>query len=215
MYGPEPEDCFYYITLYNENYSMPAMPDGVEEGIVRGLYRFRTAPPVENGGGHRSQILASGTAMLAALDAQRILADEYGVAADVWSATSYKMLRDEALTVERWNRLHPTEPARTPYVTELLRDSEGPIVAVTDFMKAVPDQIARFVPRPFASLGTDGYGFSDTRVALRRHFEVDAPSIVVAVLHNLAETEAIKTETVSEAISRFDIDPDRQDPRLS
>jgi pyruvate dehydrogenase E1 component len=215
MYGPEPEDCFYYITLYNENYPMPAMPDGVEEGIVRGLYRFREAPALDNGGGHRSQILASGTAMLAALDAQHILADEYGVAADVWSATSYKMLRDEALTAERWNRLHPTEPARTPYVTELLRDTEGPIVAVSDFMKAVPDQISRFAPRPFASLGPGGYGFSDTRVALRRHFEVDAPSIVVAVLHGLAQTEAIKSEVVQEAIARFDIDADRVDPRLS
>ena len=153
--------------------------------------------------------------MLAALDAQQILADEYGVAADVWSATSYKMLREDALTVERWNRLHPTEPARTPYVTEQLRDSEGPIVAVTDFMKAVPDQVARFAPRPFASLGTDGYGFSDTRVALRRHFEVDAPSIVIAVLHGLAQTEAIKAEVVQEAIARFDIDADRDDPRLA
>jgi pyruvate dehydrogenase E1 component len=215
MYGPEPEDCFYYITLYNENYPMPAMPDGVEDGIVRGLYRYQRSPVAGENGMKPAQILASGTAMLAALDAQRILAEEYGVAADVWSATSYKMLRDEALSTERWNRLHPNDPARTPYVTEQLADSEGPIVAVTDFMKAVPDQIARFVPRPFASLGTDGYGFSDTRVALRRHFEVDAPSIVVAVLHNLAETEAIKAETVSEAIARFDIDPDRQDPRLS
>ncbi len=215
MYGPEPEDCFYYITLYNENYPMPAMPDGVEEGIVRGLYRYQRSAAAGQAGMRPAQILASGTAMLAALDAQRILADEYGVAADVWSATSYKMLREEALTTERWNRLHPTDPARTPYVTEQLADSEGPIVAVTDFMKAVPDQIARFVPRPFASLGTDGYGFSDTRVALRRHFEVDAPSIVIAVLHNLAQTEAIKAETVSEAIARFDVDPDRQDPRLS
>jgi pyruvate dehydrogenase E1 component len=214
MYGPEPEDCFYYITLYNENYPMPAMPEGVEEGIVRGLYRFREAPAVANGGGHRAQILASGTAMLAALDAQQILADDYGVAADVWSATSYKMLREDALTVERWNRLHPTEPARTPYVSELLRDSEGPIVAVTDFMKAVPDQISRFARQPFASLGTDGYGFSDTRVALRRHFEVDAPSLVIAVLHGLAQTEAIKAEVVQEAIARFDIDADRPDPRL-
>ncbi len=165
---------------------MPAMPEGVEEGIIRGLYRFREAPAVDNGG-HRAQILASGTAMLAALDAQQVLAAEYGVAADVWSATSYKMLREEALSTERWNRLHPTEPARTPYVTEVMRDSEGPVVAVTDFMKSVSDQVSRFVPQPFASLGTDGYGFSDTRVALRRHFEVDAPSIVVAVLHGLAQ----------------------------
>jgi pyruvate dehydrogenase E1 component len=214
MYGPEPEDCFYYITLYNENYPMPAMPEGVEEGIVRGLYRFREAPAVANGG-QRAQIMASGTAMLAALDAQQILATDYGVAADVWSATSYKMLREEALTTERWNRLHPTEPARTPYVTEVLRDSEGPVVAVTDFMKAVSDQVARFAPRPFASLGTDGYGFSDTRVALRRHFEVDAPSVVIAVLHGLAQTEAIKAEVVQEAIARFDVNPDRVDPRLS
>jgi pyruvate dehydrogenase E1 component len=214
MYGPEPEDCFYYITLYNENYPMPAMPEGVEEGIIRGLYRFQEAPDVADGA-PRAQIMASGTAMLAALDAQRILASEYGVATDIWSATSYKMLREEALSTERWNRLHPTEPARTPYVTEMLRDSEGPIVAVTDFMKAVPDQVARFAPRPFASLGTDGYGFSDTRVALRRHFEVDAPSIVVAVLHGLAQTDAIKAEVVEEAIARFDIDADREDPRLA
>jgi pyruvate dehydrogenase E1 component len=214
MYGPEPEDCFYYLTLYNENYPMPAMPEGVEEGIVRGLYRFRRAPET-NGNGKRAQILASGTAMLAALDAQRILADDYGVAADVWSATSYKLLREEALSTERWNRLHPTEPARAPYVTELLNDSEGPIVAVTDFMKAVPDQVARFAPRPFASLGTDGYGYSDTRVALRRHFEVDAPNVVIAVLHGLAQTEAVKSEVVEEAIARFDVDPEKIDPRLT
>ena len=175
MYGPEPEDCFYYLTLYNENYPMPAMPDG-----RRGRHRARactaTAAAPEPRRTHRAQILASGTAMLAALDAQQILADEYDVAADVWSATSYKLLREDALSVERWNRLHPTEPARTPYVTELLaRQRRARSSRSTDFMKAVPDQIARFVPRPFTSLGTDGYGFSDTRVALRRHFEVDAP----------------------------------------
>ncbi len=212
MYGAEPEDCFYYLTLYNENYPMPAMPEGSEEGILRGLYRFADAP---GAAAHHAQILASGTAMLAALDAQRILLDEFGVAADVWSATSYKLLREEALSTERWNRLHPTEPARVPYVSEQLAASEGPIVAVTDFMKAVPDQVARFAPRPFVALGTDGYGFSDTRAALRRHFEVDAPSIVIAVLQSLADTEAIKGEVVQEAIARFDIDPDREDPRLA
>jgi pyruvate dehydrogenase E1 component len=215
MYGAEPEDCFYYITLYNENYSMPAMPEGVEDGIIRGLYRYQRSSTAGESGTKPAQILASGTAMLAALDAQQILAADYGVAADVWSATSYKALRDEALTTERWNRLHPTEPARTPYVTELLADSEGPVVAVTDFMKALPDGIARFVPGQFATLGTEGYGFSDTRVALRRHFEVDAPSIVVAVLQGLAQADAIKAEVVAEAIVRFDIDPDRTDPRVS
>src|SRR3954471_7969283 len=144
MYGPESEDCFYYVTLYNENYVQPPTPDGVEEGIVRGLYRYQRSAVAGESGCKPAQILASGTGMLAALDAQQMLADEYGVAADVWSATSYKELREDALSAERWNPLHPSEPARTPYVTEVLSDSEGPVVAVTDFMKAVPDGIARF-----------------------------------------------------------------------
>jgi pyruvate dehydrogenase E1 component len=210
MYGPDAEDCFYYLTLYNETYPMPAMPDGVENGIVRGLYPFR---PAASEGRHRAQLLASGTAMIAALDAQRILADEFDVAADVWSATSYKLLREDALSTERWNRLHPTEAPRVPYVTTCLADAEGPIVAVTDFVKAVPDQIARFVPRPFVPLGTDGYGFSDTRIALRRHFEVDAQHVVLAVLDALARQGDIKGEQVAEAIRRYDVDPDRPDPR--
>ena len=211
MYGPKPEDCYYYLTLYNETYPMPPIPDGVEDGIVRGLYPFRAARPAK----HRAQILASGTAMLAALDAQQRLADEFDVGADIWSATSYKLLHDEALSVERWNRLHPTKAPQVPYVTECLTDAEGPIVAVTDFLKAVPDQVARFVPRPFVSLGTDGYGLSDTRVALRRHFEVDAPHLVVAVLEALARQGDVKTEQVAEAIRRYDLDPDRPDPRTT
>jgi pyruvate dehydrogenase E1 component len=153
--------------------------------------------------------------MLAALDAQQRLADEFDVGADIWSATSYKLLHDEALSVERWNRLHPTKAPQVPYVTECLTDAEGPIVAVTDFLKAVPDQVARFVPRPFVSLGTDGYGLSDTRVALRRHFEVDAPHLVVAVLEALARQGDVKTEQVAEAIRRYDLDPDRPDPRTT
>ena len=193
---------------------MPPMPDGVEDGIVRGLYRFQESPEVGKKA-QRAQILASGTAMLAALDAQRRLAEEWDVGVDVWSATSYKLLREDALSVERWNRLHPSEPARTPYVTEPLRDADGPIVAVTDFLKAMPDSVGRFVPKPFVTLGTDGYGFSDTRAALRRHFEVDAPNIVVTVLQGLAQTDAIKDEIVHEAISRYDIDPEKLDPRLA
>jgi pyruvate dehydrogenase E1 component len=190
------------------------MQEGVEEGIVRGLYRFREAS-ADAPTRHRAQIVASGTAMLAALDAQKMLAAEWDVGADVWSATSYKSLREEALSTERWNRLHPTDPARTPYVTELLGDAEGPIVAVSDFVKALPDGVGRFVPKPFVALGTDGYGYSDTRGALRRHFEVDAPNIVIAVLQGLADTDAIKGEVVSEAIARYDIDPDKVDPRLT
>ena len=212
MYGSEPEDCFYYLTLYNETYPMPAMPEGVADDIVRGLYRFRSAPSTAT---HRAQILASGTAMLAALDAQVMLAEEFDVAADVWSATSYKVLRDEALSVERHNRLHPTDAPQVPYVTQRLGDVEGPIVAVTDFVKAVPDQIARFVATPFVSLGTDGFGYSDTRTALRRHFEIDAAHLVVAVLDALARQGDVKRERVAEAISRYDLDADRPDPRTT
>ncbi len=212
MYGPEPDDCFYYLTLYNENYVMPAMPEGVEEGIVRGLYRYRAASEPR---AHRAQILASGTMMQAALEAQEQLAERYDVAADVWSATSYKLLREEALSAERWNRLHPTEAPRTPYVTELLAGSEGPVVAVTDFLKIVPDQIARFVPQPFIPLGTDGFGYSDTRPALRRHFEVDAGHLVVATLDGLAQLGDVKGEVVAEAIRAYELDADAPDPRTT
>jgi len=209
MYGPEPEDVFYYLTLYNEAYPMPAMPEGVEDGIIRGLYRFKEA---ENGGKLKAQILASGTGMLAALEAQRMLAEEWDVAADVWSATSYKLLREDALACERWNRLHPEERPRVPYVTEALNGAEGPVVAVTDFMKTVPDQVSRWVPRPFVPLGTDGYGLSDTREALRRYFEVDAEHVVVSVLWGLAQQGDVKGETVADAIARYGIDPDAENP---
>jgi pyruvate dehydrogenase E1 component len=212
MYGDHPEDCFYYLTLYNENYAMPPMPDGAEEGILRGLYLYRPAPGERT---HRAQLLGSGTALRNAVLAQQLLLEEHDVAADVWSAPSYKLLREDALSVERWNRLHPTDRPRVPYVTEQLRPTEGPVVAVTDFMKMVPDQIARFAPQPFVALGTDGYGFSDTREALRRHFEVDAAHIVVATLSTLAMQGDVKGEVVTEAIRRYGIDPEAIDPRLA
>jgi len=223
MYGEKPEDCFYYITLYNETYTMPAMPPGAKDGILRGLYRYRPAPELGGKGvssgksefTHRARILASGTAMLAAIEAQSLLAEHHDVAAEVWSATSYKTLREDALSVERWNRLHPTEVPRVPWVSHALGGSGNgwPVVAVTDYMKTVPDQIARWVPAPFIPLGTDGYGFSDTRAALRRHFETDAAHIVVAVLHGLAEAGEGKAEAVAEAIRRYDIDPEAVEPR--
>ena len=210
MYCQAPADVFYYITLYNETYPMPPMPDGVSDGIIHGLYQYR---PAAEQRAHRSQILASGTAMLAALQAQRMLSDEHDVAADVWSATSYKQLRDEALSAEWWNRLHPTNPPRRPYVAEVLADANGPIVAVTDFVKAVPDQIARWVPQPFIRLGTDGFGLSDTRTALRQYFEVDAGHIVVATLHGLAQEGELTGDTVAAAIHRYGIDANAADPR--
>ena len=147
-------------------------------------------------------------------EAQAILAADYDVAGDVWSATSYKSLRDEALECERWNRLHPHDPPRTPYVTQQFLDADGPIVAVSDFQKIVPDQIARFVPQPFIPLGTDGFGFSDVRESLRRHFEIDAAHIVVAVLDGLAQLGRVTADVVAGAIERFGIATETPDPRV-
>ncbi|MFL6206934.1 MAG: transketolase-like TK C-terminal-containing protein, partial [Acidimicrobiales bacterium] len=208
------EDVLYYLTLYNENQVMPPMPDDVEQGVIEGLYRWADAP---DGPRHRSTILFSGSANLAAREAQTELAEHYDVAAELWSATSYKRLREQALSTERWNRLHPDQAERTPRVTELLDDGDGPIVAVTDFLKAVPDQIARWVPagRRFVPLGTDGFGRSDTREALRRHFETDAANVVVATLASLAASGDVKPEVVTDAIQRYGIEPERIDPRLA
>jgi pyruvate dehydrogenase E1 component len=220
----DPEgDCFYYLTLYNENYVMPAMREGdaipgvpelgsVTDGIVKGLYRFAPAPEDKR---RRATILFSGSACQAAIEAQRILAEEWDCGAELWSATSYKALREEALAVERFNRLHPSAPAEVPYVTHALSQSEGPVVAVTDFMKQVPDMVARWVPRSFTPLGTDGYGRSDTRAALRRHFEIDAAHIVVAALAGLANCGDAKAEEIADAIYRYGIDAESPDPRLA
>jgi pyruvate dehydrogenase E1 component len=205
-------DVVYYLTLYNENYLMPALPEGAEDGILRGLYKWADAP---DGPSHRAAILFSGTAQGAARAAQAELAERWDVGAELWSATSYKRLREQALSTERWNRLHPTETPRTPLVSELLggEGAPGTVVAVTDFMKAVPDQVARWVPQPFVPLGTDGFGRSDTRERLREFFEVDMRQVVVATLWGLAQQGEIKAETVGEAIAHYDIDPDRADPR--
>jgi len=211
MYGPKPEDIFYYLTLYNENYPQPKMPSpDVEEGVLNGLYRYVGAP---DGPSRRATILFSGPAWQAALSARDILAADYDVAAECWSATSYKTLREDALSAERWNRLNAGEEPRVPFVTSALSGSAAPVVAVTDFMKAVPDMVARWVPGPFIPLGTDGYGRSDTRAALRAHFEVDAESVVVAVLHGLAQAGEAKNEEVAAAIKRFGLDPSKLDPR--
>src|SRR5438105_12190454 len=212
MYGDTPEDIFYYLTLYNENYEMPAMAEGIEKGIVRGMYRFSPAP---EGPRRRATILFSGSASGAAIEAQKLLAQSHDVAAELWSVTSYKNLREDALSAERWNRLHPSQSPRDAYVSEELTHTEGPIVAVTDFMKAVPDQVARWVPSHFTPLGTDGYGRSDTRAALRRHFETDAAHVVVGVLQGLAATGEGKAEDVADAIARYEIDAEALDPRTA
>ena len=210
MYG-DGEDVFYYLTLYNENYAMPPAPEGAVEGVIEGLYRWRDAPSEP---ATRATLLFSGAAWVCAEEATRELAERWGVALELWSATSYKRLREEALSVERWNRLHPTEAPRTPRVTQLLADAAGPIVAVTDFMKAIPDQIARWVPGSFLPLGTDGFGRSDARPALRRHFEIDAGHIVVAVLTQLAADGAVDASEIGKAIAHYGIDSDSVDPRV-
>jgi pyruvate dehydrogenase E1 component len=212
MYGPDPEDVFYYLTLYNENYVMPPMPKGAEEGILKGLYRFAPAP---EGPSRKATIVFSGTAQKAAREAQELLAADHDVAAELWSATSFKALREEALSVERWNRLHPTETPRTPYVTEVLASASGPVLAVTDFMKAVPDQVSRWVPGSYVSLGTDGYGRSDTREKLRRHFETDTSHVVVGVLSSLVQSEDAKPQEVADAIARYELDSEAVDPLLA
>ncbi len=212
MYGDHPEDVFYYLTLYNENYPMPPMPPGAEPGIVRGIYRFSAAPQAPS---RAATILFSGTAQAAAREAQQQLAEHHDVAAELLSVTSYKALREDALAAERWNRLHPTDLRRVPYITEVLYECEGPVVAVTDFMKAVPDQVARWVPGHYTALGTDGYGRSDSRPALRRHFETDAAHIVVAVLSALADLDNGKAEDVADAIDHYGLDTEAVEPRLA
>jgi pyruvate dehydrogenase E1 component len=203
MYGPavdgEDQDVFYYLTVYNEPKVQPAMPEGVEEGIIKGLYRYQEAAPAA-ADAPRTQLLASGTAIHWALEAQRLLAEDWGVAADVWSAPSWTELRREALACDA-ARLRGED--RVPYVTRALAGAPGPVVAVSDWMRAVPDQIAPWVEQDWTSVGTDGFGLSDTREAARRHFGVDPQSLTVQALAALARRGEVKPETVKEAAERY------------
>ena len=216
MYGHEEplrnEDVFYYVTIYNETYEMPPQPDHVTDAdVVRGLYLWADAPDNEDAP-NRATLLFSGSAQGAARAAADELVDRWGVAVDLWSATSYKRLREEALAVERLNRLHPLEAAEVPLITRLLADGEGPVVAVSDYLKLVPGQVARWIPRPYHTLGTDGFGRSDTRDALRRFFEVDAGHVVVAVLHALSRAGSIDPAVVAEAIAHHGLNTEIADP---
>jgi pyruvate dehydrogenase E1 component len=223
MFGPDPEDRFWYMTLYNEPYPMPPMPvdgpegddaaetgDDIRKGIIRGIYRF--ADHSLDGDGRRVTICFSGPMWQAAMEARRLLAEGWGVSADTWSATSWSELRADAVSTERWNRLHPGAVPRVPYIAGTLGAGSGPVIAVTDYVRAVPDQVSRWIDRPFVSLGTDGFGRSDARASLRRHFEVDEAHIVVAALSSLARTGTATTSEVAGAIERFGIDPDAADP---
>jgi pyruvate dehydrogenase E1 component len=197
-------DVFYYLTIYNEPIVQPKEPDDLDvDGLLKGIYRYAAAPNAN--GGAKAQILASGVAMPWALDAQKLLADEWGVEADVWSVTSWNELRRDAVECERHALLNPGEEAPVPFVTQRLGEAPGPVVAVSDYMRAVPDQIARWVPGDYTSLGTDGFGFADTRGAARRYFHVDAQSVVVAVLEQLAKRGEIKPEAPREAFDRYQL----------
>ncbi|MER7332140.1 MULTISPECIES: pyruvate dehydrogenase (acetyl-transferring), homodimeric type [unclassified Micromonospora] len=206
MYGDKQENVFYYLTVYNEPILQPAEPEGVDvEGILKGIYRYSPAPSV-GGDAPKANILASGTGMQWALKAQQLLAQDWGVAADVWSVTSWTELRRDAVECEEHNLLNPGAEQRVPYIQRKLADADGPKVAVSDWMRAVPDLISRWVPGDYTSLGTDGFGMSDTRHALRRHFHVDAESVVVATLRQLALRGAVPASVPAEAAKKYAIE---------
>ena len=199
------EDIFYYLTIYNENYDQPPQPPGSTPGILRGMYKWSDGDAAQP---HKATILFSGPSHGPARTAQAELAERWRVGADLWSVTSYKRLREDGLAAERWNRLNPTADRRVPIVTELLDDAPGPVVAVTDYVRAVPELISAFVPKRFVALGTDGYGRSDTREALRFFFETDAPNIVITVLSELAQAGDIDPQKVADAIAHYGIPTD-------
>jgi pyruvate dehydrogenase E1 component len=210
------EDIFYYITLMNEPYAMPAMPampNGVKDGILKGLYRFRASENKKSK--LRAQLFGSGSILREALQAQDILEEKYGVAADVWSVTSYKALYTDGIEVERWNRLHPAAKARVPYLTKTLGDAPGVLVAASDYLKTLPNMVSKWLPRRLASLGTDGFGRSEGRSSLRDFFEVDARSITLATLYELQQDGKIERGVIDKAIKDLGINPEKPNPVIS
>jgi pyruvate dehydrogenase E1 component len=205
------EDVFYYITLMNENYEHPALPAGAEQGILKGLYLLRDSKHKSK---LRVQLLGSGTILREVLAAAELLEKDWGVAADVWSATSFTELRRDGLAAERWNLLHPEDQPRVPYVTSVLKEKPGPVIAASDYMKIFADQIRPFLPRDrvYKVLGTDGFGRSDSRAKLRHFFEVNRTFVTLAALKALAESGEAKAKTVAEAIKKYGIDPAKPDP---
>jgi pyruvate dehydrogenase E1 component len=205
----EQEDVFYYLTVMNENYAHPAMPEGAEEGILKGMYLLREG----DGGGPRVQLMGSGTILREVIAGADLLRDDFGVAADVWSATSFTELHRDGMAAERWSRMHPTEEPRLSYVEQCLTGREGPAVASTDYIRSFADQIRPFVRgRRYEVLGTDGFGRSDYRVKLRRFFEVDRHHVAIAALRALADEGTVEREKVAQAIERYGVDPDVPPP---
>ena len=209
----EQENVFYYLTVMNENYPMPPMPKGAEKGIVKGMYKLKASK--KKTAKLKAQLFGSGTILNEVVKAQEILEEEYKIAADVWSVTSYKELRKDALDVERWNMLHPNEKQKVPYVTQSLKDEEGVFVAASDYVKALPDSIAKWFPRQLTSLGTDGFGRSEGRKELRDFFEVDAKHVVLATLASLYKEKKIKYNIIEKAIKDLEINPAKKNPMHS
>jgi pyruvate dehydrogenase E1 component len=209
----EGENIFYYITLMNEPYAMPAMPDGAKEGILSGMYRYRAG--ANPNAKLRAQLFGSGSILNEALHAQEYLEEHYGVSADVWSVTSYKSLYSNGLETERWNRLHPKETPRVPYVTECLADAPGALVAATDYLKALPNVVSKWMPRHLASLGTDGFGRSENRQSLRDFFEVDWRFITLATLHELFTAGQVERSLLDKAMAELEIPTDKPNPVTS
>jgi pyruvate dehydrogenase E1 component len=204
MYGENPENVYFYMTIYNEPYVQPAEPEGLDvEALLRGIYRYRPAPEKRT---HVAQILASGVAMPEAVRAAELLAEEWDVAADVWSVTSWGELNRDGVAIEKERLRHPERPAGTPFVTNALADAAGPVVAVSDWMRGVSEQIRPWVPGTYITLGTDGFGFSDTRPAARRYFNTDAESVVVGILEGLARDGGIDQSVAVEAARKYQID---------
>jgi len=206
------EDVFYYVTVYNENHAQPAKPEGVDDGIVKGIYRFAAAPAIEGGAKGNVRLVGSGSIMQQVLKARDVLAERFAIAAEVYSATSFQLLRNEALGVERWNRLNPDKAPRVPYVAQVLGPDGGPIVVATDWIKTLPDLVAPWIASPYLVLGTDGFGRSDTRDALRAHFEIDPANIAAAALSGLVRCGSYDPAAAAAGIRDLGIDPDKPDP---
>jgi pyruvate dehydrogenase E1 component len=207
------ENIFYYITVMNEPYAMPAMPKGVEQGILKGMYKLKAATNRKSK--LRAQLFGSGAILNEVLQAADVLEKNYAVAADVWSVTSYKCLYTDAIECERWNRLHPDDTPRVPYVAECLQDQQGVLVAASDYLKVLPAMISKWAPRRIATLGTDGFGRSEGRTSLRDFFEVDSRFITIATLHELAQDGLVGEATVQNAIKDLGINTDKPNPLTS
>jgi pyruvate dehydrogenase E1 component len=209
----EQEPVFYYLTVMNEPWEMPSMPEDSREGILKGIYRFKTSEKKD--AKMKAKLLGSGAIMQSVIEAQKILEEKYGVAADIYSVTSYKNLYIDGISAERWNMLHPGEQEKVPYVTQVLGGADGVVVAASDYVKTLPESISKWVPGRMISLGTDGFGRSDNRVGLRDHFEVDAKHIVVATLSALLRDGKVKSDVVKKAIQDLGVNTEKPNPVVS